>query len=427
MVRRAFLCGVDPLSGNSYDHRRTWIRDRLESLAGLFGVEIAAFAVLSNHVHVILRNRPDVVALWSDPEVARRWLRLFPGRVGTKPNPATETVFPGKTAEKARSILSDTPAMPPVQEPVDPLEQAVAMLSADPTLMATIRGRLSSLSWFMRALAEPIARRANREDHCSGRFFEGRFKSQRLLDEAALLACSDYVDLNPIRARLADRPETSELTSAYERIMALFQDLRSKPNTAAVVANPVAESLANPEVTALVEQRLPVLAGESPAVLTAAPTVEDAGPRATDVPSRRDGWLSPIELEERAEPLTTATPARQVVAAATKSVGSRRPRRASDRGLLPMTLRSYLELLDWTGRQLRAGAHGVIPQGLESILDRLQVSAESWLETVAQFGRRFHRAVGLADHLKAEAQRLGVNWLQGVRSSRVAFAHSPCP
>ena len=63
VVRRAFLCGVDRLSGNSYDHRRNWIRDRLEFLAGLFGVEIAAFAVLSNHVHVILRNRPDVVAV----------------------------------------------------------------------------------------------------------------------------------------------------------------------------------------------------------------------------------------------------------------------------------------------------------------------------------------------------------------------------
>ena len=92
-----------------------------------------------------------------------------------------------------------------------------------------------------------------------------------------------------------------------------------------------------------------------------------------------------------------------------------------------MTLRSYLELVDWTGRQLRAGTRGAIPQALESILDRLQVSAESWLETVARFGRRFHRAVGLADHLKAEAQRLGVNWLQGVRSSQVSFAQSPCP
>ena len=235
------------------------------------------------------------------------------------------------------------------------------------------------------------------------------------------------MDLNPIRARLADRSETSELTSAHERIMALFQDIRTRPEAAAVAANSVAEALANPGATALVEQGVPVLAGESPAVHTAPAAVENAGPHATDVPSRRDGWLSPIELDERVAPLTTATPAPQVVAAATKSVGSRRPRRASDRGLLPMTLQSYLELLDWTGRQLRAGTLGVIPQGLESILDRLQVSAESWLETVAQFGRRFHRAVGLADHLKAEAQRLGVNWLQGVRSSQVAFAQAPSP
>ncbi len=189
----------------------------------------------------------------------------------------------------------------------------------------------------------------------------------------------------------------------------------------------MAEALATPVTNALVEQGVPVLAGESPAVLTAPAAVENAGPHATDVPSRRDGWLSPIELDERAEPLTTATPAPQFVAAATKRVGSVRSRRASDRGLLPMTLQSYLELLGWTGRQLRAGTRGVIPQGLESILDRLQVSAESWLETVAQFGRRFHRAVGLADHLKAEAQRLGVNWLQGVRSSQLAFAHSSCP
>ncbi len=159
------------------------------------------------------------------------------------------------------------------------------------------------------------------------------------------------MNLNPIRARLADRPENSELTPTYERIMALFQDTRTRTEAAAVAANSVAEALANPGATALVEQGVPVLAGESPVVLTSPAAVENMGPRATGMPSRRDGWLSPIELDERAEPLTTATPAPQVVAAATKSVGSRRPRRASDRGLLPMTLQTYLELLDWTGHQ----------------------------------------------------------------------------
>ncbi|MGZ3317962.1 MAG: transposase [Isosphaeraceae bacterium] len=425
VVRRAFLCGVDPVSGNSYDHRRAWIRDRLEYLAGLFGVEVAAFAVMSNHVHVILRNRPDMVALWTDQEVALRWLTIFPGRVCTKPDPAPASAlaaFSAPTAEQARSLSPGTPALPPAGEPTDSLEQAVALLSADPALVATLRGRLSSLSWFMRALAEPIARRANREDHCSGRFWEGRFKSQRLLDEAALLACSVYVDLNPIRAGLADRPETSELTSAHERIMVLLQDIPAKPDTAAVDTGPMAAAPADPSATALVEEDSPVLAEESPAALTGSGNVEPARQDTADVPLRRDGWLSPIELDERAEPLTTAMAAPQTPAAAAKRFGSSRSRRASDRGLLPMTLESYLSLLDWTGRQLRAGTSGVIPPGLASILDRLQVSAESWLETVARFGRRFHRAVGLADHLQAEAQRLGVAWLHGLRWSQAAFA-----
>ena len=72
----------------------------------------------------------------------------------------------------------------------------------------------------MRALAEPIARRSNIEDKCTGRFWEGRYKCQKLADETAILACSAYVDLNPVRAGVAEAPEKGQYTSVYERVAA---------------------------------------------------------------------------------------------------------------------------------------------------------------------------------------------------------------
>src|SRR6516162_1622827 len=190
-VRRSFLCGSDPVSGKNYEHRRQWMQDRIQFLAGQFGIDVLGFAVMSNHFHVIVRNRPDVVQGWSDTEVARRWWSLFPKRRDDHGNPREPTDF------------------------------ELQMISADPVRFAEIRERLSSVSWFMRCLVEPIARTANREDVCSGRFWEGRYKCQPILDESALAACLAYDDLNPIRARVAETPEASRFTSVYERIQAL--------------------------------------------------------------------------------------------------------------------------------------------------------------------------------------------------------------
>jgi hypothetical protein len=185
-VRRAFLCGYDALTQRDFSHRKTWLVDRLRHLAAIFAIEVCAYAVMENHYHTILRTRPDIVATWSDWDVAIRWLTLFP--------------------------LKDAP--------VPPADDQIRALADCPERIAELRKRLCSLSWFMGRLNEFIARAANKEDSVKGRYWESRFKCLDLLDDAAIAACMVYVDLNPIRAGLAATPEESDFTSIQERIRA---------------------------------------------------------------------------------------------------------------------------------------------------------------------------------------------------------------
>lgn len=187
-VRRAFLCGEDTVTGMNFEHRRGWIEQRLAWLDKAFAVDIAAYAVMSNHVHSVLCNRPDIAQGWSAEEVARRWLLVFPGR-GEK--------RPGKGSRNK-----------------------IAAIAMDKRRVRLYRERLSSISWFQRCLNEWIARRANEEDNCTGRFWEGRFRSERLDTEAAVVACSVYVDLNPVRAGMSRTLEGSDYTSVKVRIRA---------------------------------------------------------------------------------------------------------------------------------------------------------------------------------------------------------------
>lgn len=186
-VRRAYLCGVDELTGQSYEHRRAWVEQRILELGSLFSIDVCAYAVMSNHYHIVLHINRAQAASWSLDEVIERWHQLYQGNLISQRYRKGEVL---SVAEKAQLKM----------------------------IASLWRDRLRDISWFMRTLNEPIARQANLEDDCTGRFWEGRFKSQALLGESALLACMAYVDLNPIRAKLAATPETSEHTSIRFRI-----------------------------------------------------------------------------------------------------------------------------------------------------------------------------------------------------------------
>ena len=185
-VRRAWLCGMDPVTGRSYEHRRAWIEQRILFLAKYFSIEIFAYAVMSNHYHIVAHVDPAEPRGWTDLEVAERWIALT-----------------SKAAHSPDDLVSG---------------RQVLALAADPDKVSIFRKRLGSLSWFMRMLNHPIALRANREDDCIGHFWESRFKSAALVDEEAVLACMAYVDLNPVRAKIASHFKDSTHTSMKRRI-----------------------------------------------------------------------------------------------------------------------------------------------------------------------------------------------------------------
>ena len=238
------------------------------------------------------------------------------------------------------------------------------MWVSDALKMKTLRSRLSDISWLMGRLSQKIAARANEEDKCSGRFWEGRFKSQALLDEASILACAMYVDLNPIRAALAQTPETSDFTGAKDRIDDLKATKLSKKMSQG-------------------DQQVHAFERSSQ--------------------GQQSGWMSPIEIDEAGDP----------IGADLSQLPLGEARRASSKGFLNLSLTKYLDLLDWTGRSLAPGKRGAIPDHLEPILKRIGVASSAWCDLIEQFGRLFKRAVGSPQALATEAKSRGQSYLQG--------------
>jgi len=279
-VRRSYLCGKDYTSGRDFTHRKHWIVSRLKQLAEIFAIRVCAYAVMSNHYHLVLCVDEAQAQQWQEDEVKARWEKIFAGEIN-------------------RLAQVDTPK-PFMQRKI-----------------AQWRQRLTSISWFMRCLNEPLARLSNKEDECKGRFWEGRFKSQALLDEGAVLSAMAYVDLNPIRANLADTPETSDFTSIQERIQCLSKQLKAQPSSGMI------ENTKQP------------------------PT------------------LMPFESKEQ-----------------------------SQLPCIDFKLQDYLELVETTGKVIRGDKKGVIPEGLTSLLTRLNLSQQGWFTIVTQLEQQFYAAIG---------------------------------
>ncbi len=360
-VRQLFLAGVDPVTGIDYTARKMWFLNRLQELAHIFLVDVVANSIMSNHYHLILRNRPDLAGAISDEDVVRRWRALYAFRRDEDGSPVE---------------LSD---------------HEIRLELNDRERLAEWRRRLSSISWMIKCFSEGIARRANEDDGVCGAFFAHRFKAKRLEDEAAVMSCMAYIELNEIRAGLADRPETSCYSSISLRIKG--REARQTRADSQVGSPPIAE----------------VAATSLGKLSTLTVDLECAAPGDVDAwlcPINESKWLACLAPHGRAAEFRQDLPQ------------GFQPRR---NGALPMTADDFLKLVDWTGRQVVAGKSGAIPESLAPILQRLGVRAPMWPEVACEFDNWFTYVAGSAPRMIEFALRAGLTWVRGLQRSRQAF------
>jgi len=303
-VRRSFLCGE--IDGCNFEHRREWIVERLKLLTNMFAIDVASYAVMMNHYHVLVRVNPEKSATWTAAEIFEHWSMLF------QVPDLMKLYLAGNLVE-------------------------VKDIQAAEEMIGMYRERLTSISWFMRCLNEHIARSANFEDKCSGRFWEGRFKSQAILDEAALINTMVYIDLNPVRAKIAETPENSEYTSIAERI--------------------VGTNIA------------------------------------TSIKTVFHGKLMPF-MDSKG---------------------------VANEPHIPMHLIDYIELVDWTGRQIRPDKRGAISETSPPILARLGIEQDNWLQNCQKLEEDFRQVIGSAAAIEKFCQAIGQKWLQGIHHCRRCF------
>ena len=333
-VQRAFLLLTETATGEIDEHRKIWVQERLAELSEIFTIVIGTFSVMSNHLHIIVQTRPDLTELLTDEEVAKRWLKLYPPKKSKK-----QKLTPEQWQAYEYEITSNE------------------------DLVKEYRKRLGSLSWFMKSLSEPIARMANKESKCTGRFWQGRYISKLLTGGEPVIAAAIYTDLNPIRANLAETPETSQFTGTYERIQA--NQAREKIETINEYKN----------------------AGNT--------IHEDKKEEIKNLSKRIESvdWLAPFPKE---------------------GVQPYKP-------FFKINEKDYLDLLDWTGRELHPNKSGAIPFDIPHIFDRLKIDKDQWLETIKNYDKWFYRIVGKISSAWGMLKDTVNHWFKGSAINRKLF------
>ena len=342
-VQRVFLMGLDPLTGISYEHRKEWFMERLIYLNGVFTVEVGGYTLMSNHYHINLKTRPDLTEKLTDSEIANRWFLLYPPKI-------------------KKCIVSEA----------DQISAHVANLLQSPEKLKEYRKRLGSLSWFMKSINEYIARKGNAETNCTGKFWSGRFKSKLSTTASSTLAVQTYIDLNPIRAEIADTPENSEYTSAYDRI---HQDQDRKKLKEVFILhkkNKKKNQERNMNKTFTPEQKVDIsLLFKN---------------------RNKAKWLSPFYKGENHE-----------------------------NPFFRITQNEYLELLDWTGREIMADKKGAIPIHLKPIFARLEINHNQWIDSLKNYDKWFFRIVGKVSKAWEMLTESTSKWFKGTRANENLF------
>lgn len=370
-VRRAFLCGEDAHTGKNFDHRRGWIEARIRQLASVFAIDVAAYAVMSNHYHIVLKVDAQRARELSDEEALRRWTQLFSGPLLVQ------------RYLDARETLGEAEV------------QRVRQWAEE------YRSRLADLSWYMRVLNEGIARRANKEDQVKGRFWEGRFKSQALLDEQAVLSAMAYVDLNPIRAALAETPEESDYTSVQARLLPQVAHAR--------MAEAIVAMEADVSVADVAESQAGGDGGRDGLAV-------DADMPATVADSEDAGAL-------RMACAASAAPASDEKSQARLAPAPLLPFDATGREgwAIPYAFEDYVDLVETLGCCVHPHKRGFMPEKTPKLLDRLGIDTAAFIEHGTKFLKEFGCAVGKPAALIELAAHRQAKFLRGMRTAARLF------